>query len=456
MGRWGWRWDHGAIEPDTAPSPAPPPWRREPYARRRRARWWYGPRRRGRLRRSVGDRIVGGVAAGLAARFGLDPTVVRLGFVLATLVSGAGVPFYVLGWLLVPAEGESSSIAARAVRDGPGLALALAVLPALVVVLVLASALGAGWVSSFAAPVAVGCAGLVLVWRNASEEERRRVDPVLRPLAAVGVTGRASWRGALARGLVGTGVVVGGVSLLLMGSDRAVVRPLGGALLVVAGAVVVFGPWWLHVVRDLFDERQARARAEERADLAARVHDSVLQTLALIQRRADDPQQVTKLARAQERELRAWIFDGQAPGGSGDEPTLAGALRRLEREVEDLHEVAVETVVVGDCPLDDDLWALVAAGREAAVNAAKWSKAPTVSVFAEVEPGKVSMYVRDRGVGFDPATVGGDRRGLTESIRGRMARHGGSAELRSAPGEGTEVVLRMARRVPAVEAPGDG
>ncbi len=400
------------------------------------------------------DRIVGGVAQGLAGRLGFDPTVVRLGFVLASLVSGFGVPLYVLGWLLIPAEGERSSIAARAARDGRGLALALAVLPALVVVLVLAAALGVGWVGSFAAPVAVGGAGVVLVWRNASEDERRRVDPVLRPLALLGLTERASWRGVLIRGVLGLAIALGGVSLLLMGSDQVVVRPLGGALLVLAGVVVVFGPGWLHLVRDLFDERQARALAEERADLAARVHDSVLQTLALIQRRAEDPHQVTKLARAQERELRAWLFEGQRPGGDEGDRTMAAAVARLEREVEDRHEVAVETVVVGDCPLDDDLEALVGAGREAAVNAAKWSGAPAVSVFVEVEPAQVSLYVRDRGVGFEPDAVAEDRRGLAESIRGRMARHGGSAEVRSSPGTGTEVVLRMPRRVPAADPTG--
>lgn len=451
------QWQGEAAGRDGATETPGPPWLyAEQWHHRRHRRWWYGPRLRGPLRRSQDDRILGGVAHGVAGRLGLDPTVVRLGFVLATLLSGAGVALYVLGWLFIPADGETSSIGSRAMRDGRGLALAVAVLPALVLVLVLASALGASWVASFATPVAVGCAGLVLVWRNASDDERRRVDPVLRPLAVVGITERASWRGALLRGVVGTLIVLGGVSLLLMGSDRAVVRPLGGALLVVAGVVVVFGPWWLHLVRDLFDERQARALAEERADMAARVHDSVLQTLALIQRRAEDPHQVTKLARSQERELRAWLFDGQAPGRVDDDQTMAGAVGRLEREVEDLHEVAVDTVVVGDCPLDEDLQALVAAGREAAVNAAKWSTAPSVSVFVEVEPAEVSMYVRDRGVGFDPEMVDEDRRGLAESIHGRMARHGGSAEVHSAPGAGTEVVLRMPRRVLAADHSPDG
>lgn len=178
--------------------------------------------------------------------------------------------------------------------------------------------------------------------------------------------------------------------------------------------------------------------------MAARVHDSVLQTLALIQRRAGDPQQVIQLARAQERELRSWLFDGQAPGQlAGRVTTLAEGVRLIQQEVEAQHGISVEVVTVGDCELDDDLAALLAAGREATVNAAKWSGAPAVSLFAEVEPGEVSLYVRDRGRGFDPGAVPADRKGVAESIRARMARHGGTAAIRSAPGEGTEVCLSV-------------
>jgi len=179
------------------------------------------------------------------------------------------------------------------------------------------------------------------------------------------------------------------------------------------------------------------------------VHDSVLQTLALIQKNADQPQKVVQLARAQERELRSWLFDGRV-GGDEDE-TLVAAIRRLESEVESAHGVPVESVIVGDCPLDDDLRALVAAGREAAVNAAKWSGAPVISLYLEVEPNAVSLFVRDRGVGFDPGAVAADRRGLAESVRGRMARHGGTATVTSAPGRGTEVELRLARSTSRAE-----
>jgi len=240
-------------------------------------------------------------------------------------------------------------------------------------------------------------------------------------------------------------LLVTGVSILASVHGSLNLWPLVGVALVIAAIAVVLGPWWLRIARDLVDERRARIRAEERADMAARVHDSVLQTLAMIQRRADQPQQVIQLARAQERELRAWLFDGRAPG-SLDEMTLAAGVRQIQQEVEAQHGVSVEAITVGDCELDDDLAALLAAAREATVNAAKWSGADVVSMFAEVEPASVSVYVRDRGKGFDPAAVPEDRKGLAESIQARMARRGGSATVRSTPGEGTEVSLTMPRR----------
>ncbi|HEY2202344.1 MAG TPA: hypothetical protein VGH56_10665, partial [Solirubrobacteraceae bacterium] len=226
----------------------------------------------------------------------------------------------------------------------------------------------------------------------------------------------------------------------------ALLRPLGGIILLVGGIALALGPWWLRIAREAVDERQARIRAEERADMASRVHDSVLQTLALIQRRAGDQQQVIQLARAQERELRAWLFDGRPPGSmEGQAATVADGVRLIQQEVESQHGLAVDAVTVGDCELDDDMSALLAAAREATVNAAKWSGADTVSLFAEVEPDSVSLFVRDRGRGFDPAAVPADRKGLAESVRARLGRRGGSATIRSAPGEGTEVALVMPR-----------
>ncbi|MGH9018297.1 MAG: sensor histidine kinase, partial [Acidimicrobiales bacterium] len=221
----------------------------------------------------------------------------------------------------------------------------------------------------------------------------------------------------------------------------AVVAPA----VVLFGFLIVFGPWWLSIARDLAVERRERVRTEERADMAAAIHDSVLQTLALIQRSSSDPREVTRLARAQERELRAWLFDARPPGSFSPDQvtTLAEGVAVIENDVEESHGTAVETVVVGNCCLNEELRALLAAGREATVNAAVWSGTPTVALYAEVEPTRVSLFVRDRGKGFDPGAVAGDRRGISESIRARMVRHGGTAEIRSTPGQGTEVELVM-------------
>jgi signal transduction histidine kinase len=242
-------------------------------------------------------------------------------------------------------------------------------------------------------------------------------------------------------------LLVIGLALLLSGHQRpaALLFPLIGVVLVTVAIIGLLGPWWLRIARDLVVERQARIRAEERAEMATRVHDSVLQTLALIQRRADDPQRVIQLARAQERELRSWLFDGRTPGSMDEDMTLAAGILLIQQEVEAQHGVAVEAVTVGDCELDDDLNALLAAAREATVNAVKWSGAEVVSIFAEVEPTQVSVFVRDRGKGFDPDTVPSDRKGLAQSVHARMARRGGSATVRSAQGEGTEVSLTMPR-----------
>ena len=214
-------------------------------------------------------------------------------------------------------------------------------------------------------------------------------------------------------------------------------------MLVIAGIVLLLGPWWLRIARDLVLERQAKARVEERLDIAARVHDSVLQTLALIQRRADDPQKVIQLARLQERELRSWLFEGRDPNDTDADLTVTAGVRQIQQDVEARYGVPVEAVTVGDCELDDSLNALIAAAREATVNAAKWSGASVISLFAEVEPGEVSIVVRDRGKGFDPEAVPEDRKGLAESVHGRMTRRGGTVTLTSAPDEGTKVTLKM-------------
>jgi signal transduction histidine kinase/phage shock protein PspC (stress-responsive transcriptional regulator) len=397
------------------------------------------------LRRQQEDRLAGGVAAGLAARTGLDVTVVRTAFVLATLLGGFGVAAYVVAWLLIPAAGADANIASKARADRLGIAFAAGLGSLLIVVLLTASVFGVGRLSSLFWPLFISAAGVVLIWRNAPADEQAIMRHLAEPL--LGLTeGRGRSGTGLRLLLAGLLLAVGLSTLVSAHESSALLRPLGGVALVIAAIAVVLGPWWLRIARDLVVERQARIRAEERADMAARVHDSVLQTLALIQRNADSPQQVSQLARAQERELRSWLFDGRAPGSMDDAIlTLAGGVRLIQREVEAQHGMAVEAVTVGDCDLDDDLAALLAAAREATVNAVKWSGASVVSIFAEVEPAAVSLFVRDRGRGFDPRAVPGDRKGLTESVHGRMTRRGGSATVRTAQGEGTEVSLTMPR-----------
>ena len=410
-------------------------------------RWSRGSGDGGPFRRERDGRLAGGVAAGLARRTGFDVTTIRVVLVVATVVtSGLCAAAYVVTWLIVPAVGAESSIASKALADRRGIGLAVGLTSALGVLLAIASALNVAWITSLAFPLIVCAAGLALIWRNAPEDElayvRRLADPV-------GMVGGGPRSRTVARVIVACLLLILGLVALLSGHERyALFRPLAGIVLVIAGITMALGPWWLRIAKNLVDERQARIRAEERAEMASRVHDSVLQTLALIQRRAADPHQVTQLARAQERELRAWLFDAKAPGSTeGQADTVADGVRMIQQEVEAQHGMSVDAVTVGNCELNDDLRALLAAAREATVNAAKWSGAPVVSLFAEVEPDAVSLFVRDRGCGFDPAAVPGDRKGLTESVHARMARRGGTATVRSAPGEGTEVSLTMPRSV---------
>ena len=388
--------------------------------------------------------MAGGVAAGISVRSGFGVSAVRTVFVVTSLISGFGAAVYVLAWLFLPAEGESSTIASRAQADRRGIGLAAAAASLLAVVLLIAAVLHVGWVGSLSWPPVVALAGLVLIWRNASPAEqavlRRLSEPLLGDTSA-GQPRRRGLRIAIAVVLIVTGLII----VLSQHLSRVQLGALTGVALMFAAIVVLLGPWWLRVARDLLAERQARVRAEERAEMASRVHDSVLQTLALIQRRADDPQQVVSLARAQERELRSWLFDGRAPGTLDGVTTLSDGVRLIQQDVEAQHGIVVEAISVGDCAIDADLSALLAAAREATVNAAKWSGAAAVTLFAEVEPNAVSVFVRDRGRGFDPAAVPADRKGLAESVHARMERRGGSATVRSTPGQGTEVALTMPR-----------
>jgi signal transduction histidine kinase len=287
-------------------------------------------------------------------------------------------------------------------------------------------------------PLAAVVLGMALLLRDLAAERR-----------GVWLDARDRGRPIDARTAIGA-LVIGGALLRLLTNGASLAAETSAviaALILFSGGVLIALPYLLRVLRDLDAERAERIRAQQFAEVAAHMHDSVLHTLTLIQRA--DPTDVAGLARAQERELRAWLYDRRGRADDGTEPdTFAAAVRAATAEVEDRHGVRVEVVAVGDAELGGGLGACVAAAREALVNAAKYAGGAPISVFAEVEAEdsaglRVEVYVRDRGPGFELDAVGADRMGIRESILGRMARHGGVAEVRTAPGAGTEVRLEM-------------
>jgi signal transduction histidine kinase len=295
---------------------------------------------------------------------------------------------------------------------------------------------------SFIWPLLLGTCGMALVWRpsfgtRVDGAARRRLSP--RELL------RRPGQADLPRLVIGLLLVAFASASLLhsLGVLHSLGKAIGAVAIVGTMLGLLFGPWFVRLIRSLASERAARIREQERAELAAHLHDSVLQTLALIQKRAGDPREVAGLARRQERELRNWLHERPAMSG---EDTLAVALGRAAAEVEELHHVPIEVVTVGDRPLNQELEAMVQAAREAMANAAKFAGADRVDLYAEVDAERVEMYVRDRGIGFDPVTIPPDRRGVRDSIIGRMERHHGRATVHSTPGEGTEVELVMERR----------
>jgi signal transduction histidine kinase len=399
---------------------------------------------------------VAGVAASLAQALGISPAATRLALVALCFAGGAGFAIYLAGWALLPPADGAPTIGQQAWGDRRTVSAVLAVASVLIALLVAASALGHDALLGAVSPGVVSLAALVAVWRHAGPGDREAVQRLAALFSSSPPGGPASparwyYAAVAARLALGAGLVAVGASSLLApqhitGADM---RAALGALALVAGCALVLAPWWLRLGRELATERRERARAQERAEMAEHLHDSVLQTLALIQRASDDPHKVVSLARAQERHLRRWLFDKASPdepGPGATAATLSEALAALQQDVEAAHDVQVELVTVGDAPLNPELRAVVAATREALVNAAKWSGADRVSVFSEVEPDHASVFVLDRGVGFDPDLVAADRKGISESITARVTRKGGTATVRSVVGEGTEVTLRVPRR----------
>ena len=371
---------------------------------------------------------------------------------------GLALVAYVFAWIAIPVD-ERQEAEARPGRRGER---SLASIPVsnwrvaagvgfltLSFLLVLRE-LGIWWSDAIIWPAILAASGAALLWRqmrslggSAGTEERTASETLT--AAEGGTLATAPRRRNVAdlyKGGFGIAMVMGAALLFLWANGA-----LGAASEVVLAIVVasvalalILAPFLWRLGRNLAEERASRIRSQERAELAAHLHDSVLQTLTLVQKRADDPREVAQLARRQERELREWLF------GEGREAStsLAKALEEVAVEVEEAHRVPVEVVAVGDLPMNERAEALVAAAREAMVNAAKFAPdAGEIAVYAELADGRAEVFVRDRGPGFDPDAIPADRRGVRESIIGRMERFGGSARVRSSPGRGTEVSLVM-------------
>jgi signal transduction histidine kinase len=370
-----------------------------------------------RLTRPTKGRLVGGVAAGVADHLMLKPLHVRIAFAVLCLFGGFGAVVYIVLWVLVREQPGGPGSALRTGQRGAAAAIVVVGVGAFLLVRRTGFLPGGALIW----PIALVGVGAALLWRQADERGSSR--------------GSAMWR--VAGGAV---LVLGGAAGFLAVSGQVpALQSLVAIAVVVLGLTVITMPWWWRLVRDLASERSERIRSQERAELAAHLHDSVLQTLALIQRQADSPREVMRLARGQERELRTWLY---RPDDAA-ETRFAAALRSAAAEVEDAYGIAVEAVVVGDAELQPPLEAVRQAAREALVNAAKHAGVDSVSLYAEVEGDTVEVFVRDRGVGFALESVPADRHGLSGSVVGRMQRHGGTAKVTSTPGAGTEVALTM-------------
>lgn len=382
------------------------------------------------------DRVLTGLAAGIGRVLEIDPAFVRAAFITLSLAGGLGVVAYVAGWVLTLEDPDLRAEAAlqeRLAVRGTRRRVALTMI--FLGFLLLLRSFGVWFGDSLVWSVAMASFGFALTWSLIDETRRTRWT---RRAFSTADTTRG---GSTARIVAGGVLMTAGLALYLQSINA--VGLVGGVMLAVvvtvAGVVLVFGPWIWRLVNQLTDERRERIRLDERAEVAAHLHDSVLQTLALMQR-TEDPRRMAMLARQQERELRSWLYGNEEPSAG---ETLRQALEALASRLEEAHQVPVDVVTAGDLPLTEALRALVGAAGEAITNAAKHSGGELVSVFAEVEGSNVDVYVNDQGVGFDPDAIPADRRGIAESIVGRLERQGGSATVQSEPGEGTEVHLAV-------------
>jgi len=375
------------------------------------------------LVRSSDERMVSGLAAGIAARLRIGTPYARAAFVVLAFAGGVGVLLYGIGWALATTTVPTQAVA-RDLERRPRIGLVFFLVAALVAARGVELWFGDAVVWS-ALLVAFGIAA---IWDRS--ERNSDNGSVLAETAPSSV--RIAFGAVLM--LAGIGTFAGSVDAMQQ------LGPIVVAVGITAtGFMLVFGPWVVRLAGDLTTERRDRIRSEERSEMAAHLHDSVLQTLALIQR-SDDPRKMVTLARSQERELRTWLYNAESASG-GD--TLARALEAAATKVEHDHDVPVEVIVVNDIAVTDHVAAVIKAAAEAMNNAARHSGTARISVYAEAVGGSLDVFISDQGKGFDPAGVPDDRHGIRESIAGRMVRHGGSSEIHSEPGEGTEVHLEL-------------
>lgn len=391
------------------------------------------------LARSPEGRLFYGVAKGIADYLAIDPTLVRTSFGLLALAGGIGIVLY-LGLALALPERPPGLAPPRAMRRG--MRTVASVIMITTGLMIGARQSGFWFGDALVGPVAIATLGAIVLWvRN--DSSRVGAEGATNPFEAL-LQGRVSPARVISGALL---IIVAAVTFLAAntnpyGTGFDLIRLLLLPMIATAGGLLlIFGPWLYRLAMQVTLERRERIRSEERSALAAHLHDSVLQTLALIQR-ADNHHRMAHLARTQERELRAWLFG--KTGALVDE-SLSGALEALAGRCESRYAASVDVVVVGDVALDDRLEALVAACGEAISNAAAHSESTAISVYAEAESDTVTVYVRDEGRGFDPGTVPADRRGIRDSIEARMRRAGGSAVIQSSPDEGTEVILTLPR-----------
>jgi len=396
-----------------------------------------------RLYRSRDHRIIAGVASGLGRHLGVPAIAVRIVLVVLLGFSGLGVMLYAVFWAVLPQEevaGDEPAQRRNLAAVVPFAAIGLGVVLLEGLIFGDSGVVGtAGWL------VAVIAVGAGVIWHQSDPTRRGNWADNASQMPWLAAVVAASDRRSFLVRFIGGGVlvavgIIGIVAVYAPGGNlSSVVNGVLFALIGLVGVAVVVAPLVWRTFNQLRAEREGRIREQERAEVAAMIHDQVLHTLALIQRNSTDIKEVQRLARGQERSLRNWLYK---PTASPTE-RFAAALEQAAAEVEDTYAISVETVVVGDTECGEGVAALVAAAREALVNAARHAGVETVSLYAEVEADELSVFVRDRGAGFDMDTVEDSRHGVRGSIIGRMQRHGGRAKIRSAPGEGTEVRLTM-------------